>query len=87
MLWSRPDVIKAWKGWKQWKSRERDIERARELSDLPDTKTNAKEGKGNQRLLRLRTLWLGENYNKIFYFVGQCPNISADNIISEGTDF
>lgn len=45
-----------------------------------------------RREKRVKVYWdyepydLGENCNKIFYFVGECPSISADNIISEGTD-
>lgn len=90
MLWSRPEVIEAWKGWRQQKSkRKKQIKRGREFSDLPDTKPNAKEREESQSLLRYEPYDLGENYNKIFYSVGQNYNkifYSADNIISEGTD-
>lgn len=49
-------MIKARRGEGNENQEKRQIERARELSDLPDMKTNAKEGEGNQSLLRLRTL-------------------------------
>lgn len=88
MLWSRPDVIKAWKGWRQWKARGRD-----RLKELQNLVTYLIQRRMQRRERGIKVYWgyepyrLRESYNKIFYFVGQCPNISADNIVSEGTDF